>query len=61
MNIVTQLQSTGNEMKVDCRSEMYVTNYFVFIVILDKDGLYWKKLLAMKSNCVVAVHEMLPI
>ena len=27
MNIVTQLQSTGDETKVDCRSEMCITNY----------------------------------
>ena len=36
MNTVTQLHSTGDETKVDCRSEMYMTNYFVFIVIFDK-------------------------
>jgi len=26
MNIVTQLQSTGDETKVDCRSEIYMAN-----------------------------------
>jgi len=26
MNTVTQLHSTGDETKVDCRSEMYMTN-----------------------------------
>jgi len=42
MNTVTQLQSTGNETMVDCRSEMCTTNYFVLIVNFDNDGVNGK-------------------
>jgi len=42
MNTLKQLQSTGNETTVDCRSEMCMTNYFVLIVNIDNDGVNGK-------------------